>query len=290
MSAGFACICFGLGGIVYAAGRPPRLAVAMAYFGLMELLQTVQYRYVAVPEDGYEMCKNPTNQWLTFIGLLHIIFQPYFTNLALGATARTYSIKARYMNDMTLRLTLIFAFWCYWRYFMAVYYPDNPDMAARPSKECPNYEWVRDGYDAAIDFDTPNLPGHSCTFISNTTTGHIAWAAPLYQATYFSPGASLHFFLMFAPALVTMRHVILGSLFLLSGPVMAAYLTPSMNEQASVWCFFSFFQCIAYTIIAFVACDAQPKVNSKAGHNGGWGEKPMLYQLVDTLKNGKKHV
>jgi Family of unknown function (DUF5765) len=194
MSAGFAFICFALGGIVWAAGRPKRLAIAMAYFGLMELLQTVQYKFVAVPEDNFEMCKSPTNQYLTFVGLVHILFQPYFANMALCATGRQMSLKLRYMNDMVLRLCLLFAGWCLCRYLLAVYWPSNPAMAPRSTEACPNYEWVRDGYDAGIGWDTPNLPGHSCTFISNTTTGHIAWAAPLYQATYFVPGASMHFF------------------------------------------------------------------------------------------------
>jgi Family of unknown function (DUF5765) len=242
MSAVFAFICFGLGGIVWAAGRPKRLAISMAYFGLMELLQTVQYKFVAVPDDNYEMCKSPTNQYLTFIGLLHILFQPYFANMALCATGRIMSLRMRHYGDLLSRLCLFFAIWCLIRYWLAAFYPKNPHMAPRPSAECPNYEWVRDGYDAGIGWDTPNLPGHSCTFISNTTSGHIAWAAPLYQATYFVPGASMHFFLMFAPALLIKTQIPLGIGFLLTGPILAASITPSMNEQASIWCFFSVFQ------------------------------------------------
>jgi hypothetical protein len=104
---------------------------------------------------------------------------------------------------------------------------------------------------------------------------------------------------MFAPALLTMRHIPIGIGFLLSGPVLAAWITPSMNEQASIWCFFSVFQCLAYTAIAFLACDAEPPVLKKAKHSGAWGEKPMEYHLVESSSskmastnghaNGKKH-
>ena len=288
MSAVFGLICFGLGAIVWAGGRPKRLAVSMAYFGLMELLQTVQYMFVAKPEDGYEMCKSPTNQFLTFLGTVHIAFQPFFANMAICSVDRLWDIKIRYQNDIILRLSLLFAVWGLSRYWLAVYWPDNPNLAARPSKDCPNYEWLREGYDAGIGWETPNLPGHSCTFISNTTTRHIAWAVPGYQATYFMPGVSLHFFLMFAPALVVLRHIPLGVIFMLSGPILAAYITPSMSEQASIWCFFSVVQCLAFTCIAFLYTQTEPVVKPEAVHPGGFGEKAMKYELVVPVatKNG----
>lgn len=196
MSAFYALVCFGLGGIVYAAGRSKRLAISMAYFGLMELLQTVQYMFVATPQDDYAMCQSPTNQFLTVLGLVHICFQPYFCNMAFGAPLRPNNLHFRYMNDMVLRLCLLYAGWMFGRYWWAMYWPDNPNLAARPSEACPNYEWIRDGYDSGIGWTTPNLPGHSCTFLANTETRHIAWAFPLYQATYFVPGVSVHAFLL----------------------------------------------------------------------------------------------
>jgi len=56
----------------YGAGRPVRVCLAILYFAAMELLQTVQYYWIAEPEDGYAMCKNPVNQALTVVGLAHI--------------------------------------------------------------------------------------------------------------------------------------------------------------------------------------------------------------------------
>jgi hypothetical protein len=287
MSAFYALVCFGLGGIVYAAGRSKRLAISMGYFGLMELLQTVQYWFVAKPEDNYAMCQSPTNQFLTFLGLLHILFQPYFCNMAFCAPLRPGNLHIRYMNDMVLRLCLLFAGWMFGRYWWAVYWPDNPDMAARPSEACPNYEWIRDGYDSGIGWTTPNLPGHSCTFLANTETRHIAWAVPLYQATYFVPGVSIHAFLMFAPALAIFMHIPIAVVFFLSGPLLAAWITPSMNEQASVWCYHSVFQCIAYTIIAFVTSEANPPAAETVDHQGSlFGELPMEYRLVVKESSG----
>jgi hypothetical protein len=96
-----------------------------------------------------------------------------------------------------------------------------------------------------------------------------------------------------------MKHLPIGIGFLLTGPILAAWITPSMNEQASIWCFFSVFQCLAYTAIAFLACDAEPPVIPIAKHAGAFGEKPMEYRLVEnttskTTTNGyasgkKKH-
>ena len=53
-------------------GRPLRLCYPILFFASMELLQTVQYWYIAEPEDGYAMCKNPINRFLTFLGMVHI--------------------------------------------------------------------------------------------------------------------------------------------------------------------------------------------------------------------------
>jgi len=77
---------------------------------------------------------------------------------------------------------------------------NNPWLAPPATQECPNYEWLVEGYDGSMgNFTTPNLPGHSCTFRSASSSGHLAWAVPSYQATYFVPGMFFHLFLMYAP-------------------------------------------------------------------------------------------
>jgi hypothetical protein len=91
---------------------------------------------------------------------------------------------------------------------------------------------------------------------------------------------------MFAPALLVVRHIPVGIGFMLTGPILAAWITPSMNEQASIWCFFSVFQCLAYTAIAFLAYDKDTPALLKVAHKGGFGERRMEYELVKNFKNG----
>lgn len=169
----------------------------------METLQFVQYFWVArEEEDNYAMCGNSTNQFLTMLGTLHICFQPYFSNMAQFGLRQT-SIKNRHEKDLVSKLCLFGGVWLFSRYLFAIAFPDNPNMAPRSTKDCPNYEWIVEGYDPYLQEDTPNLPGHSCVFIPNSSTKHLAWAVPMYQATYFSPGVALHTFLMFVPAMFT---------------------------------------------------------------------------------------
>ena len=273
--------------IFHRNGHPVRKTAAVLYFGAMELLQAVQYIFVAVPDDNYAMCKSPTNQFLTVLGFVHIWFQPFFYHLAAPSSWRKVNLKTRHENDIVLRLCLAGGLWGIARYLLVAFWPDNPAAAARPSESCPNYEWIRDGYDAGIGWITPNLPGHSCTFISNTSTGHLAWATPMYQVTYYVPSTSLHLFLMIAPRLVLKGDFLKGIAVLVTGPVMAGYLTKSLNEQASIWCFFSMFLCLSLIVVSFieerVTADGPAKTVT---HAGGFGEKPMEYHLATSHGNG----
>merc|ERR1711904_249238 len=103
-----------------------------------------------------------------------------------------------------------------------------PWASYHPSAECPSTEWLR-----GTEF---------CTF---SGVHHLSWSVPMYDQTYFSPGASVHFFLMFAPFMVIdVKIFITGIFLLLTGPVLASYITPSLYEQASIWCFYSCVQCV----------------------------------------------
>lgn len=66
----------------------------------------------------------------------------------------------------------------------------------------------------------------------------------MYQPTYFSPGVFVHSFMMFAPFLASpgLQPKAFGAFLFLTGPALAAYITPDLNEQASIWCFFSIAQ------------------------------------------------
>jgi len=63
--------------------------------------------------------------------------------------------------------------------------------------------------------------------------------------SYYVMGASIHSFLMFAPFFVLYEKkgmVIQGIFLFLFGPVLAAWVSPNLMEQASIWCFFSIAQ------------------------------------------------
>jgi len=282
---------FALSGVAMAAylfhlGKPMRSCLGILYFSAMELLQTAQYAYLAEPEDNYSMCKSPMNQFLTFLGYVHICFQPVFCNMLLTGMKRGSSLKTRIEGDFIHKLCLLGGLWLMTKYFLAYFESDT--LMARSSSDCPNYEWLRDGYDGNMGIETPNLPGRACTFRSMHTSGHLAWAAPLYQSTYFVPSAALHCFLMFAPLLARAENIgdILADVFFFgTGPALAVYLTPSLHEQASIWCFFSMFQCtLAFVVILFEKIE--PGLTVK--NNGSMGEAPMEYALVKNDKTKSK--
>lgn len=272
--------------IAYIAYRTlgTRTAIAVVYFGLMETLQFFQYFVVARPKDGYAKCSDPKNQFLTVVGLLHICFQPYFTSLAFSEY-RKYDLKVRYQKDLVSKLTLFGGAWLFSRYLYTVLYPENPDMRPRPTEACPNYEWVINGYDPWLQRDTPNLPGYSCTFIPDSATKHLAWSAPMYQASYFVPGASLHMFLMFVPGLFCGDWTSMIVLFL-TGPFLSTILTASLNEQAAVWCYFSIMQCF---LLVFIPPVVDTNIAKKLVYPGTLGEPTLEYQLVESHSNGKEN-
>merc|ERR1711935_231653 len=95
--------------------------------------------------------------------------------------------------------------------------------------------------------------------------------------SYFMPSAQIHAFMMFAPFLAMWEKrgmLIQGTFLLLTGPVMAAAITPNLMEQASIWCFFSIMQvCVMLILILREEAGA-------ASRAGGQGEekKSMMRQ------------
>jgi len=68
-------------------------------------------------------------------------------------------------------------------------------------------------------------------------------SVPMYDPTYWSPGAAIHSFLMFGPFFILKKNMVIQGVFLwAAGPLIASYITPNLMEQASIWCFFSIAQ------------------------------------------------
>lgn len=75
---------------------------------------------------------------------------------------------------------------------------------------------------------------------------HLAWAIPMLEPSYFSPSVHLHCFLMFAPFVAMadrdMSLLAQGVLLFVTGPLLSTFITSNLQEQASIWCFFSIVQ------------------------------------------------
>lgn len=234
-------------------------------------------------------CSNPTNQVLTFLGGLHICFQPLFCNMALMGNFRRYNLRDRIESQVIQKLCLVGAIWMLSRYFCAILWPDNPDMAPVATESCPNYEWLASGYDPYMQFTTPNLPGHSCTYLSPSKEGHLAWALPMYQATYMVPGTSVHFFLMFAPYLLILRRPVLPILAVLmcwAGPLTSLEVTPHLNEQPAIWCYYSIFEIVCLVFIFRWRRVHQEVIPARIVERGGVGEETLVYVLTTTNNSG----
>lgn len=198
---------------------------------------------------------------------------------------RRHSIKLRIQGDLIHKLCLLGAAALAMKYYLTWF--DLPSQKPLPTKDCPNYEWLGEGYDGSLDsgFVTPNLPGQSCTFRSATDSGHLAWAVPFYQSSYFVPSTFLHCFLMIAPAMAWSEQLTEGLaavILFASGPLLASYLTPSVNEQASIWCFFSMIQCFMAFLLSINEPDSTPVI-PKLIHEGTLGEKTLEFVYVDPV-------
>lgn len=200
----------GLGSTAYAAyrGEPAPLWTALGYFSLMEVLQAFTYIFI-------DDCYSPANQIATFLGYLHIAFQPIFGN----------ALFMFFIPDQVRRRIQlpVYALCAMSAVFMLIQlYP---------------FPWA-----------------HSCTIgkilcsdllCSVHGRWHIAWNVPYnaigeihYKIPVLDSGFFTYTLAMFVlPALygswrMTLYHILLG-------PLPARLLTDNLNEFAAVWCLVS---------------------------------------------------
>jgi len=187
----------------------------------MEFLQAIQYSFI-------DRCDHPINKVLTFVGFVHVCFQPFFLNLIISATDPHPDKQSQFR--FILKFTLLGGIMMIIRYLLAPYSP----IPYR--SEC-NTEWMRGD--------------KLCTYSGNV---HLAWTVPLYEASYLAPSPNLHFSLMFFPFfIIDPRLIISGLILLLTGPVLSMYLTNNLHEQPSIWCFFSISQ-ICCIMVTYALC------------------------------------
>jgi hypothetical protein len=231
MSAAFAAIGLFSTWWIYTKTSNTALASGVFFFFTMELLQAIQYFFIAPALDS-PICDTFINQFLTVLGYLHICLQPYFCHVINASLTKNEKYKDRYM--IIKRLCLIGGGMLFARYLLS--YTWDTTLGSQKSTE-----WLR---------------GEKlCTYRGNY---HLAWSVPMADPTYVIPGAAIHSFLMFAPffALYEKKGMVIQGIFLFAfGPYLAGLITPNLMEQASIWCFFSIAQiaimlfCIRETLI-----------------------------------------
>ena len=210
----------GISATVYIArkGESSELWAPLGYFALMELLQAATYMYI-------DQCGNPWNQRLTYLGYIHIAFQPFFANMV-----AMYFVPDRIKQKIR----------------KPVYAICGVGAIVILAKLIPGAEFGT---------CSVGIEGY-CGSIACSTSGlwHIAWALPLnglmsgpepfllgfeyglHAATYI-----LIAFIM--PVLYGSWRFVL--LHLVMGPIISDLTTTDPNEFIAVWCLFSIALCIA---------------------------------------------
>lgn len=200
-----------------------KMAIGVFFFFTMELLQFFQYFWV-------NQCDHFMNQALTLLGFIHICMQPYFTHLL--SVAYCNCPTQREQGRIVRKLCIVGGI-CLFGSWMFSGYQTSP-----PSLQCLPTDWVR-----ALEKDG------LCTYQG---TVHLAWSIPMMDPTYITPSTFLHCFLMFAPFLIgDWVDVCTGLFLLITGPLLSMYITSSVYEQASIWCFHSIGQ--LFLIVAWQA-------------------------------------
>ncbi len=258
MSAAFAALGLFSAWWVYTKTCNTELASGIFFFFTMEFLQAIQYYFIApelksnetcgasnpITDDELSPCDTYVNKVLTLLGFLHICLQPYFCHVINASLTKSCKYKGKidfhatsflfhkilffYLDRYMIikRLCLIGGFLLFIRYFLSFI----PALNTMDLNKQPSTEWLRGNI--------------LCTF-KNKSMWHLGWSVPMADPSYYVMGASIHSFLMFAPFFVLYEKkgmILQGLVLFFFGPVMAAFISDNLMEQASIWCFFSIAQ------------------------------------------------
>jgi len=193
----------GLGSTIWVAakGEDKRLWMPLGYFALMEALQAFTYTVI-------NDCENPSNQFATLLGFLHIVFQPFLINL----------ISLYFVPDYVRKKI---EFWVYTTIMVG---------AVAMIISIYPFQWA--------ELCRPEVaPFCGSRLCSISGQWHIAWEMPR-TVVWWIFGAKAYAIAAFVlPILygswkMTLYHI-------LTGPFLAYLSTGSLNEWAAVWCLYS---------------------------------------------------
>lgn len=206
----------GIGTTVYAAARkePTPLWAALGYFSLMEVLQAVTYLVI-------DDCSNPTNQIATYLGYLHIAFQPFFGN-ALFMHFIPDDIRRRIQGPVYVLCAVSALF------MLIQLYP---------------FDWAGGCADGRIlcarQLCSVSGEWHIAWDVPYNAIGDIEFHLPVLDAGFFTYTITMFILpILYGSWRVTLYHV-------LAGPLPAFLLTDNLNEFAAIWCLMS----IAFLLI-----------------------------------------
>lgn len=195
-------------GVTFVRGQPPAIWLTLGYFTVMEALQALGYGVV-------DQCGSQSNQAITLLSYLHIVFQPFFIN-AFALELVPGPVKERLSRGVYLCCigsALV---------MLAQLYPIEWAGKCRPG-------------------DT--LCGAELCLTSGEW--HIAWSIPyngllhpLEDAIGIHSGFPTYMLATFLLPLLygAWRFVIFSAL---AGPILANWLTTNPNEAPAVRCLFS---------------------------------------------------
>ncbi len=195
-------------GVAAARGQPRAIWLTLGYFTVMEALQASGYAVI-------DQCGAPSNQTITLLSYLHIVFQPFFIN-AFAMELVPGPVRAR------LRLGVYLCCAASSAVMLAQLYP---------------FEWAGSCRLGAA------LCGDELCLVSGEW--HIAWSipyngllVPLEDVLGLRSGFPTYLLAAFLLPLAygAWRFVLLHAL---AGPILASALTDNPNEVPAIWCLFS---------------------------------------------------
>lgn len=195
----------------YRKGESGVLCAALAYFSLMELLQAYTYTVI-------DQCLDPRNQIATFLGYMHIAFQPFFVNavamhfipedLRRRIAPAVYALCAAAAVIFMMRIyPFDWVVYCFERNYTMTFF-------------------------TSAKFTMPFCGEQIC---STSGDWHIAWAIPANGNVFMG---NVYGYAAFVLPLLYGSWKMVGYHFL-SGPLLAYMTTNDMNEWAAVWCLYS---------------------------------------------------
>ena len=195
----------------YWKGESKVLCAALAYFSLMELLQA--YTYTVIDE-----CFDRRNKIATFLGYMHIAFQPFFYN-----AVAMYFIPQR-MRHRIAPLVYVLCSAAAVVFMVRIYPFDWGNFCFDQSYEL----LFADG----IKFSMPFCGEQIC---STSGDWHIAWAIPANGSGVMASAYAYAAFML--PLIYGSWKIVLYHI--LTGPLLSYLTTTNMNEWAAVWCLYS---------------------------------------------------